>query len=127
MQCPCREWELRSSHGLLGAAPQLGKMWPSGINLIGHRPLAAAAHQAGVLAQNACSVAGLGLHPGSPAAGDLRLIHVELDQQPVGIHGDAVALLHQADSAAHGGLGGDVADHQAEGAAGEAAVGDQGH
>ena len=55
---------------------------------------------------------GMALLPGGAAAGDFGLIHVELDQQLLGIHADAVALLHQADRSADGGLRRDVADHQ---------------
>mgnify|MGYP007047224592 CR=1 FL=1 len=43
------------------------------------------------------------------------------------VDGNDVPLLHQADGAALGGLGADVADGGAAGSAGEAPVGDKGH
>ena len=65
--------------------------------------------------------------PGGAPLGQLALVHIELDEQAVGIHRDAVALPDQGDGAPHGRLRRHMPHHQAIGAPGEAAIGDQGH
>src|SRR5262245_51693678 len=52
---------------------------------------------------------------------------LDLDQAPVGVDLDDVAVLQEADRAADGRLGRDVADAEAARRAGETAIGDQGH
>ncbi len=56
--------------------------------------------------------------------GDLLVGEVDVDAAVVDVDGDLIALPDRRDRAALGRLGGDVADHQAAGGAGEAAVGD---
>ena len=56
--------------------------------------------------------------------GDLLVGEGDVEAAVVDVDGDLVALADRRDRAALGRLGGDVADHQAAGGAGEAAVGD---
>ena len=61
------------------------------------------------------AIARFRLAPSRPAALQFHLIHVELEQQLVGIDGDAVALLNQADSSTNSSFRGHVTYHQAIG------------
>src|SRR5438128_3472331 len=55
----------------------------------------------------------------------LGVVDVKAEAFGVGVDGDRVAVLDKGDRPADPGLRGDVADHQAMGPAGEAAIGDQ--
>ena len=78
-----------------------------------------------VLRQQAVRVARLRRLPLLAPRRELLRRHVELQQALLRVDGDRVALLHERDRAADVGLGRDVADHHAPGAAGEAPVGEQ--
>src|SRR6185312_1979494 len=71
---------------------------------IGDRAKARAGHLAGVLVQHAGRIAGSGGSPVFPPAGQLLLADVHREQPLPGIDGDEVALLHQGDGTADGGL-----------------------
>ena len=95
--------------------------------MVGDSTLAGAGDQSAVFAEDSGAVSRSRLCPGSPTTFEFRVVHVQLQQQLVGIHGDAVAFLHQADGSTDGGFGGHMANHEAIGAAAEAAIGDQCH
>ncbi|CRK45441.1 hypothetical protein BN1723_006607 [Verticillium longisporum] len=78
-----------------------------------------------VLLEGALCVLERGRLPVGPAAGHLGLGHVRVDDAPLGVNGDDVAVLDETDGAALLGLGHNVADEEAVAAAGEAAVGQQ--
>src|SRR3546814_3511930 len=69
-------------------------------------------------------VSATGLEPLAPLLQG-RPVHLERDAAPRDVDGDAVAVLHQRDRPAGGGLGRHVADREARAATGEAPVGDE--
>ena len=77
------------------------------------------------LASTPRGVAGLGQLPVGPALGERGLVDEQVDGVLHHVDHDAVALGHERDRAAVDRLGGDVADAEAVGAAGEAPVGDR--
>ncbi len=105
-----------------GGMPPLPK---SLLRPVRNRAAACGGHEAHVLRQHAGLVARLGLHPRLATLGDLSLGDVELDQALLGVDGDLVALVDECNQAALVGFRGDMADHHAPGAAGEAAVGEE--
>src|SRR5262245_10575489 len=62
-----------------------------------------------------------------PALGQFGLAEIDLQRSFLRIDADGVAVLQQADRAAHRSLRPDMADAESAGGTGEAAVGDQRH
>src|SRR5215217_5712066 len=83
------------------------------------RPPVGPADQAGVLGQGAGGIAGLGRLPGLAAAVQLGRVDLQLEAAGGHVDGDRVAVLDQADGAAHGRLGGDMSHAGPVGGPGE--------
>src|SRR5690606_27872761 len=85
-----------------------------------------AGDESGVFAENAAGGAGTAWLEGGQAGGVVVVGDEQGDRVLHGIDLDGVPRPDDADRAAVGGLGGDVTDVEPVGAAGEAAVGDEG-
>ena len=90
------------------------------------RPGIGARGHPGVAGEVARRDLGLGGGPGRAAVGELLVGEPDGEDAVGDIDVDDVAVFQEPDRPADGGLGADVADRCAGGAAGESAVGDQG-
>src|SRR5262249_10559201 len=112
----------RSRNAALSSSPESPGRASAGDGAIGR-----ASHEASVFRERARGVARLGsldaLEPFLDLGG--RELHIELAL--LDVDHDDVAVPQRADRSALGGLGRNVADHEAVGCAGETAVGHEGH
>src|ERR1700691_5487032 len=92
-----------------------------------HRALFGVAHGLGITPQRTRLVFGLPRLPRLAPLGQFLVRELDRKRAVDRVHHDDVAILQQADRAAHGSLGTDMPDAEAARAAGEAAVGDERH
>lgn len=94
---------------------------------VSDRAFTSAGGQSCKLGQNTAGVARFGLFPCLETRGEFFGWNAESDGPFFGVNGDGVAIFHHCNWAANEGFRGDVTDHKAMAAAGETAIGDEGH
>src|SRR5215469_14813810 len=94
---------------------------------MGDGALLGVAHRLGVAPERPRLVVMAARLPRLAALGQLALAEIDLERALLGVEADDVAVLQQADRAAHRRLRPDMADAEAAGGTGEAAVGDERH
>src|SRR3989338_9628079 len=94
-------------------------------DLPGHRPFRSRGDQLGVLRHHAGFIAWLRRFPLSQAGLALLLRDIDIKAALLDIEDDGVAVAQRGDRTAAGGLGRDMAGHEAMRCPGEAAVGEQ--
>src|ERR1700693_695656 len=100
---------------------------PTCLHRLGPRSLRGTADELRVLGEHAGKRVGpRGLRRGATGA-QLRGRNIEADRARRCIDADAIAVAHQANRAAHGGVRRNMSDHKPVAAAGKAAIGDQRH
>src|ERR1044072_806810 len=128
---PTRAWRSssapamwHSSSGRSDSTPCSTSFWPE--RSAGDGAAGGRATRRCVLGHDAGPVEGVRRLVFGDALGDLLVGEGNVEATSVDVERDLVALADRCDRAALGRLGGDVADHQAAGGAGEAAIGNHG-
>src|SRR5699024_11723502 len=97
---------------------------PAGIRSAEHGSVRGGAHELDVLAEHTLGKGGRKRLPPVLAAGELLVVHEQIEGLVRHIEADLVAVADERDRPTVDGLGGDVPDAQAGGSPGDAAVGE---